>query len=461
MKKLIYVLLVLVPAFAFSQQPWYKSSVAGELWQNVGNPAFSDSAYNLLLTFSPSGEPYVSFVDMPHHIESSVMKYADSSWVYVGTRGITDSYTAIADMVFDTAGVPYALCNQYYYGSYVLKYNGYSWVDADGSQSINDGNTQNGRLAISPQNHLLYIFFEDQTPSHQGDGSVMKFDGTSWVLVGPAFFIPASTYGFDKALAFNSNGDLYIAFQDYNNSNKASVMKFNGSYWVYIGTPGFSTGGAYNINLAFGPANQPYIAYSDNGNSSKASVKKFDGTNWITVGTEGFSEGPASSTSLALNPQNGQPFVAYVDVDHGSFSTVKKYDGSNWVTVGPLGFSAAEVRSTSLAFNSNGEPHVAFSFGELWQATVMKYSYPNSIDEQENNPIIFFPNPVKNILTVETPGTLKGGSLVILNLNGLEVVNCPITIPKTQIDISKLPSGVYFVRLSGDKTVQVGKFIKE
>jgi hypothetical protein len=36
-----------------------------------------------------------------------------------------------------------------------------------------------------------------------------------------------------------------------------------------------------------------------------------------------------------------------------------------------------------------------------------------------------------------------------------------ITSPKTQIDISNLPNGVYFVRLTNDKTMEVGKFVKQ
>jgi len=48
-----------------------------------------------------------------------------------------------------------------------------------------------------------------------------------------------------------------------------------------------------------------------------------------------------------------------------------------------------------------------------------------------------------------------------MNVNGQQLITRHITEPKTVIDISSLPSGVYFVRLTGDKTVEVGKIIKE
>jgi hypothetical protein len=48
-----------------------------------------------------------------------------------------------------------------------------------------------------------------------------------------------------------------------------------------------------------------------------------------------------------------------------------------------------------------------------------------------------------------------------MNLNGEEVLTINLLKPKTQIDISALPGGVYFVRLTNDKTVEVGKFVKQ
>jgi len=40
---------------------------------------------------------------------------------------------------------------------------------------------------------------------------------------------------------------------------------------------------------------------------------------------------------------------------------------------------------------------------------------------------------------------------------------CPhrITEPNTTIDVRKLPSGVYVMRLIGERSVQVGKFVKQ
>ena len=68
------------------------------------------------------------------------------------------------------------------------------------------------------------------------------------------------------------------------------------------------------------------------------------------------------------------------------------------------------------------------------------------------------PNPTSTHITIETP---VESQLSILNLNGQELLMQTTTEPKTIINISTLPNGVYFVRVTGEKIVGVGKFIKQ
>ena len=68
------------------------------------------------------------------------------------------------------------------------------------------------------------------------------------------------------------------------------------------------------------------------------------------------------------------------------------------------------------------------------------------------------PNPASTHITIETP---PPSQLSILNLNGQELLKQTTTEPKTVIDISTLPNGIYFVKVTGDKAVGVGKFMKQ
>jgi hypothetical protein len=77
------------------------------------------------------------------------------------------------------------------------------------------------------------------------------------------------------------------------------------------------------------------------------------------------------------------------------------------------------------------------------------------------SPINIYPNPASTEITIEITASLAPGCLIIYNLQGQELLSSRISGTITKIDISKLPSGVYFARLTGEKTVEVGKIIKD
>jgi hypothetical protein len=72
-----------------------------------------------------------------------------------------------------------------------------------------------------------------------------------------------------------------------------------------------------------------------------------------------------------------------------------------------------------------------------------------------------YPNPSSTQITIETKATTSKFLISIFNLNGQEVISRQITGPRTIIDISQLPLGLYLVKLIGDDTVEVMKFVKE
>jgi hypothetical protein len=156
------------------------------------------------------------------------------------------------------------------------------------------------------------------------------------------------------------------------------------------------------------------VAFNDEGYSYKGILMKFDGNSWITVGSGGFSIGVAKYLSLAFSPSGGQPYVAFSDASTSFKSTVMKYD-----------------------------------------------SVMAGIDEKQKSKLSLYPNPASNLITVETLSTLTQYQLSIMNVDGQQLITRQITQPKTQLDISNLPSGVYFVRITNNRTLELGKFVKQ
>ncbi|HNZ86862.1 MAG TPA: hypothetical protein PKL50_04220, partial [bacterium] len=57
-----------------------------------------------------------------------------------------------------------------------------------------------------------------------------------------------------------------------------------GESWQYLGQPAFSAGRADYTSIAIDATGTPYVVYQDYGNSNKATVMKYDGSSWVNVG---------------------------------------------------------------------------------------------------------------------------------------------------------------------------------
>jgi hypothetical protein len=83
------------------------------------------------------------------------------------------------------------------------------------------------------------------------------------------------------------------------------------------------------------------------------------------------------------------------------------------------------------------------------------------LSETQEGEILIYPNPAHNNITVEQPESLKLSALKIYDIYGRELIRQQIVYSKTQIDIGCLSSGIYFVKLITDTTVEIRKLIKK
>jgi hypothetical protein len=77
------------------------------------------------------------------------------------------------------------------------------------------------------------------------------------------------------------------------------------------------------------------------------------------------------------------------------------------------------------------------------------------------NGITIIPNPSNDKITISSSAIIGVTQLSIFNVSGEKVIERQLTETETQINISALPRGVYFVRLQNEKMVEVGKMVKE
>ena len=76
--------------------------------------------------------------------------------------------------------------------------------------------------------------------------------------------------------------------------------------------------------------------------------------------------------------------------------------------------------------------------------------------------VIIYSNPTFTTITIELPTTPhKNTFMTLYNINGQALLSRQITEPIINVDISGLVSGVYFVKVTDERTVMVGKFVKQ
>ncbi|MFD0589358.1 S-layer homology domain-containing protein [Paenibacillus sp. GCM10027627] len=352
-----------------------------QVWQEIGNAGFSPSYVSSVTMSVYEGTPYVSFRDQ--NDKATVMRNDGTAWATVGSAGFSAGFANNLTMtMFD--GIPYVAYSDggNDYNTTVMKYTeaGPTGWEAVGSPGFSEGLAH--YQSISIYDGTPYVAYKDW--QNGGKATVMKYTGagpTGWESLGSA--------GFSAGLADNlslqvDEGTPYVAFTDGDKSDRATVMKYTGAGptgWESVGSSGFSAGSASNPSLkVYGGT--PYVVYRDEGNDSKATVMKYTGagpTGWESVGRAGFSGGVISTPSLVV--YDGTPYVGYTDGLNGQKATVMKYAGSGatgWVPVGIVGFSADMALSTSLVVYE-GTPYVAYQDGgNGFKATAMRVNMLNA-----------------------------------------------------------------------------------
>ena len=160
-------------------------------------------------------------------------------------------------------------------------------------------------------------------------------------------------------------------------------------------------------------------------------------------------------TDILINPLNLSPIyepntIYAADSVYGVKRTVN--GGVSWETI-----------------NDGLEDSVVFCLAQSPADTTLLYAGTSNgiyvwdisadIEEVSNkNCIIIYPNPANEYITIEG---IYPGRIEIMNLQGKIIKKLNTSGTKTEIDISKLESGVYTIRIETNEEIIMKKFVKE
>ncbi len=137
----------------------------------------------------------------------------------------------------------------------------------------------------------------------------------------------------------------------------------------------------------------------------------------------------------------------------------------------PVQFFGTE-RDTTIIFNNtfSGQtfeinPNFAITSTkfdpDIW--LIKKYSQVLvGMDDYSASKILtIYPNPVKDKFIIESSDLTENANLSIFNSNGSKVMERQIPEINTEIDVSMLPVGLYFLKLENGKLIETGKIVRE
>jgi photosystem II stability/assembly factor-like uncharacterized protein len=236
-----------------------------------------------------------------------------------------------------------------------------------------------------------------------------------------------------------------------------------GSYWN-----GWTASFPYIIKTIDGGAT--WSEFSSELSFSLLSVSFPDNNTGYAVGTDGygtngiiFKTTDAGTTWDTLLTTNALNSIYFTDVNSGYAvgnygKIIKTIDGGgSWITQ-----TSGTLWSNlySVFFQSVVTGYVVGDSGIILKTTNggLTGFYESGIESQL---LKITPNPANDKITILSTLIKEDTQLSIFNVSGEKVIEMQLIDNETQIDISGLPWGVYFVRVQNDKMLEVGKMVKE
>jgi hypothetical protein len=185
------------------------------------------------------------------------------------------------------------------------------------------------------------------------------------------------------------------------------------------------------------------------------------GYNTISKTTDGGENWEVHHLNPSVDGLNSVFFTnlntGYIVGDYGTI--LKTIDGgANWM----LQNSCTHHRLNSVYFTDENTGYAVGADGIIVK-TNDGGGYPFGTNDYLSNSINLkiYPNPSSTQITIETSEIPTQSHISILNISGQQLLQQEIPEAITTIDVRTLPGGVYFLRVTGETGVQVGKFIKQ
>ncbi|SRR5579883_546734 len=368
-------------------------------------------------------------------------------------RTATARHLIIAFGVHDSS--LFASCHDAFTDNYLQRYTGSSdpfnrWVMSDTGIDFSQGR-------VTSFASLGQYFFAGMTASNNGPGTAWRSsdEGRHWTANAGGFVCTNGRYMYCVADGIYRSLDSGGSWHKVNNtqaellsSRDSIVFAFrydarvrstdSGSTWSNVSMP------LSNVKSAIWLKGMFFIA----NNSDTIAETKNNGNSWVTITIP-----RRIVTQLASNDKYifaGTDSGVYLSRDSGATWTVEN-DG-----LGTIYQVNALCVCDTLLFVNTGTQDYYTAFRPL--SDFDKPSTVTPIDQQKEL-IAIYPNPTRSSFTIECSSEIR--SVQVLNALGEEDLTATSATTRMTLDISSLPSGLYWCRVRTANSEQVQKLIIE
>ena len=249
--------------------------------------------------------------------------------------------------------------------------------------------------------------------------------------------------------AWVNNYQYNYIYDAQNNLSTGLFQDWSGSDWVNVSRNNYT--------------------YDANNNLTSELQQMWNGTTWLDLLQSTYTYDSDNKMTRELMQTwngiawttNGQVIFIY-DVNKNQIGQLcQGWDGSTWVNSYQVGYTYdASNFIKSLSYKNWNDAGTKIINGD---SAFYYYHTVLGINElmAKNAGIAVYPDPASSQITIDISANKAQGSISIVNFNGQEVFTGQVNQPKTQLDISGLSGGVYYVRLTSNRGVATGKFIKQ
>jgi photosystem II stability/assembly factor-like uncharacterized protein len=308
-----------------------------------------------------------------------------------------------------------------------------------------DGGNNWSLLAI---NNINSIFFTDALNGYVAgsSGTIRKTtnSGASWVSQ-----TTGTTNNLNKVYFPNENSGYAVG-------NTGTIIK---TWIITVNNPVICKGDS-TILTASGDG--VLYNWSNGKTGDSISVRPAATTTYTVTGTsaDGFSDTKGAVVTVT-QPPNVTTAIDKPNINSGQSANLCASGGDSYtwntgeftpcITVSPTVTTTYTVIGRN---NKCGLTDTAIAVVTVGAATGVGYTHIN------NYKILLYPIPAKDKVTIESTQQLKG-NLIVYNVNGQELIRQQINENKAEINIGNFASGIYYVKIIADQTIEIRKIIKE